>query len=96
MFFFSVSFFFFFPHIPKVKAAAKLQHRFVLTEAAGKDWDVKNDWALQKALVIYMQKQTLPILYLCPQTVFFPGNICVPIYSKEGACFQWPFLELEH
>lgn len=54
----------FFFNIPKVKAAEKLQHSTVLTEAVSKDRDVKNELAPQKAQVIYMQKQTLPILYL--------------------------------
>lgn len=69
------SFFVFFQlifYISKVKGKdsfavlQSLQHRPILTKAAGEDGDVKNEWALQKALVIYMQKQTLPILYLCP------------------------------
>lgn len=33
--------------------------------------------------MIYIQKQTSPILQLCPRTAFFPGNIRVPISSKK-------------
>lgn len=78
----------FFFNIPKVKAAEKLQHSTVLTEAVSKDRDVKNELAPQKAQVIYMQKQTLPILYLWPQTFFSLGISEFPSLQNKEFVFS--------